>query len=116
MIDFEQEQMLENPEWCLVLKHYSEKKREAKDLDPEFDGWVFRQNDVAGVVSEHLPRIHGKLIAFDLLKFQISGRDSGVFYQVTRSGEKMLPRLTRQLEGLAEQEAAEEEQPYARSA
>ncbi|QDT29561.1 hypothetical protein Enr10x_49160 [Gimesia panareensis] len=118
MIDFELEQMLGNPEWCLVLKHYSVMKREMKDRDPEFDGWIIRQNEVAGVVPERLPRIHGKLIAFDLLKFQISGRDSGVFYQVTRTGEKMLPRMEEQLAAAAEDAAGDttEEQPLARSA
>ena len=109
MIDFEQEQMLENPEWCLVLKHYSIMKRQAKERDPEFDGWVIRQNEVAGVVPERLPRIHGKLIAFDLLKFQIPGRESGVFYQVTRTGEKMLPKLEKQLEAAIEEAAAAEQ-------
>lgn len=116
MIDFEQEQMLENPEWCLVLKHYSELKREAKNLAPEFDGWIIRQNEVAGVVTERLPRIHGKLIAFDLLKFQISGRDSGVFYQVTRTGEKMLSQLELQVQDDSGQQTSDGEQPYARSA
>lgn len=118
MIDFELEQMLENPEWCLVLRHYSLMKRETKERDPEFDGWVIRQNEVADVVPEHLPRIHGKLIAFDLLKFQISGRDAGVFYQVTRTGEKMLPRLEEQLVAVSEAavEPPAEQHDLARSA
>ena len=109
MIDFELEQMLENPEWSLVLRHYSILRRDIKERDPEFDGWIVRQNKVDGVVTERLPRIHGKLIAFDLLKFQLSGRDSGVFYKVTRTGEKMLPRLEEQLQDLqAQLQAAEE--------
>lgn len=125
MIDFEQEQMLENPEWCLVLRHYSQTQVQVKEQDPESDGWIIRQNEVEGVVAEHLPRIHGKLIAFDLLKFQIAGRDSGVFYKVTNSGNKMLPRLEKKLRKLlASQDAAEQpddqddeiEQDYAKSA
>lgn len=125
MIDFEQEQMLENPEWCLVLRHYSQTQVQLKEQDPESDGWIIRQNEVEGVVAEHLPRIHGKLIAFDLLKFQIAGRDSGVFYKVTNSGNKMLPRLEKKLRKLlASQDAAEQpddqddeiEQDYAKSA
>ena len=125
MIDFEQEQMLENPEWCLVLRHYSQTQVQIKEQDPESDGWIIRQNEVEGVVAEHLPRIHGKLIAFDLLKFQIAGRDSGVFYKVTNSGNKMLPRLEKKLRKLlASPNAAEEsddqddeiEQDYAKSA
>ncbi|HAH46050.1 hypothetical protein [Gimesia sp.] len=125
MIDFEQEQMLENPEWCLVLRHYSQTQVQVKEQDPESDGWIIRQNEVEGVVAEHLPRIHGKLIAFDLLKFQIAGRDSGVFYKVTNSGNKMLPRLEKKLRKLlASADAAEQlddqddeiEQDYAKSA
>ena len=120
MIDFEQEQMLENPEWCLVLSHYSQMQVQIREQDPESDGWVIRQNEVEGVVAEHLPRIHGKLIAFDLLKFQIAGRDSGVFYKVTNAGNKMLPKLEKKLRKLLATQAAEQiepvEQDYARSA
>tara|TARA_R110000868_G_scaffold410666_1_gene699594 strand:- start:7988 stop:8350 length:363 start_codon:yes stop_codon:yes gene_type:complete len=120
MIDFEQEQMLENPEWCLVLRHYSQMQVQVKEQDPESDGWIIRQNEVDGVVVEHLPRIHGKLIAFDLLKFQIAGRDSGVFYKVTTAGNKMLPRLEKKLRKLLSAQNAEQvepfEQDYAKSA
>ena len=117
--------MLENPEWCLVLRHYSQTQVQVKEQDSESDGWIIRQNEVEGGVGEHLPRIHGKLIAFDLLKFQIAGRDSGVFYKVTNSGNKMLPRLEKKLRKLlASADAAEQlddqddeiEQDYAKSA
>lgn len=116
MIDFELEQMMENPEWCLVLSHYRQQQQRAKKQDPEFDGWIIRQNEVEGVIVEHLPRIHGKLIAFDLLKFQISGRDSGVFYQLTRVGEKMLPKLQKMLQSQNAAEQPDAEQSYAKSA
>ena len=116
MIDFELEQMMENPEWCLVLSHYSQKQLQTKAQDPEFDGWVVRQNEVTGVVKERLPRIHGKLIAFDLLKFQISGRDSGVFYQLTREGVKMLPKLEKVINSIGAEEEPESDLPYAKSA
>lgn len=116
MIDFELEQMIENPEWCRVLNHYSQLQLQAKAQNPEFDGWIVRQNGVAGVVVEHLPRIHGKLIAFDLLKFQISGRDSGVFYQLTREGDKMLPKLKKVINSICDQESPESDLPYAKSA
>ena len=116
MIDFELEQMMENPEWCLVLNHYRQSQLQAKKQDPEFDGWIIRQNEVEGVIPEHLPRIHGKLIAFDLLKFQISGRDSGVFYQVTRMGDKMLPKLQKMLKEQGAPEQLEADLSYAKSA
>lgn len=114
MIDFELEQMLENPEWCLVLFHYNQMQIQAKDQNPEFDGWTVRQNEVEGVVPERLPRIHGKLIAFDLLKFQISGRDSGVFYQLTHLGKKMLPKLQNLINQTNSQTLPEV--PYSKSA
>tara|TARA_R110002095_G_scaffold14425_2_gene18238 strand:+ start:1059 stop:1475 length:417 start_codon:yes stop_codon:yes gene_type:complete len=116
MIDFELKQMMENPEWCLVLSHYSQQQLQAKAQNPEFDGWVIRQNGVADVVAERLPRIHGKLIAFDLLKFQIAGRDAGVFYQVTREGEKMLPKLEEVIQNTRSQESPESDLPYSKSA
>ncbi len=116
MIDFELEQMMENPEWCLVLNHYSHLQLQAKEQNPEFDGWVGRQNKVAGVVLERLPRIHGKLIAFDLLKFQLSGRDSGVYYQVTRLGDKMLPKLEKLINSTSDLENPDLDSPYAKSA
>lgn len=116
MIDLELEQMMENPEWCLVLNHYSQLQRQAKEQNPEFDGWVGRQNKVEGVVLERLPRIHGKLIAFDLLKFQLSGRDSGVYYQVTRLGEKMLPRLEKLITSASNPESPDSDLTYAKSA
>ncbi len=116
MIDFELEQMMENPEWCLVLSHYSQLQRQNKAQNEEFDGWILRQNDVAGVVKERLPRIHGKLIAFDLLKFQISGRDSGVFYQLTHEGKKMLPKLEQLIASIVVEEEPESDLPLAKSA
>jgi len=116
MIDFELKLMMENPEWCLVLNHYSQLHLQAKAQNPEFDGWVVRQNGVTGVVAERLPRIHGKLIAFDLLKFQIAGRDSGVFYQVTREGEKMLPKLEEIIHNISVLEDPESDFPYSKSA
>jgi hypothetical protein len=116
MIDFELEQMIENPEWCLVLNHYSQQQLQTKKQDPEFDGWIIRQNEVEGVALEHLPRIHGKLIAFDLLKFQISSRDSGVFYKVTRVGQKMLPKLQKMLQQQSASEQSESDHPYSKSA
>lgn len=116
MIDFELEQMMENPEWCLVLNHYSQLQLQAKEQNPEFDGWVGRQNKVDGVVLERLPRIHGKLIAFDLLKFQLSGRDSGVYYQVTRLGAKMLPKLEKLINNTSDLENPDLDPPYAKSA
>ncbi len=116
MIDFELEQMTENPEWCLVLIHYSQLQIQAKEQNPEFDGWIVRQNEVEGVVSERLPRIHGKLIAFDLLKFQLSGRDSGVFYQLTRLGKKMLPKLEDLVNHASPQSEPDSDLPYSKSA
>ncbi|MCA9016505.1 MAG: hypothetical protein KDA77_14325 [Planctomycetaceae bacterium] len=107
---------MENPEWCLVLSHYSQLQLHTKKQNPEFDGWIVRQNEVAGVVSEHLPRIHGKLIAFDLLKFQLSGRDAGVFYQVTSAGEKMLPQLRKQINTQSTSDESDSDLPYAKSA
>ena len=62
------------------------------DSEAEFDGWVSRIHAVEDVPEELLSRIHGKLIALGLLKFDICSRTSGVSYQVTRLGRQMLTR------------------------
>lgn len=87
--------MLEtHPEWRLVLDAYRVEHERLLAENPEHDGWLPRLHDVEGVIEEHVPRIHGKLIALGFLKFQITGRTSGVVYQVTGQARKALSRAT----------------------
>lgn len=93
MIDYELELLNQNDEWRSVLTAYWKASQYAKDSNPEFDGWMQRLADVAGVKNERLPRIHGKLIALGFLKFQLGSRNSGVVYQVSTEGQQALKNL-----------------------
>ena len=111
MIDFELEQWKASPEWAQVLEAYVLESAAEKARNPEFDGWLDRIYTVPGIEDEELGAIHGKLIAFDLLKFQIETRTSGMTYQVTHLGKRMLkwgsdtePEIQEQQEQTAETE------------
>ena len=90
MFDSELAQIRQNPQWLLVLAAYREQQRVLQARASESDGWVSRIRGVEGVCDEELSRIHGKLIAFELLKFQLEGRTTGVRYQVARAGRELL--------------------------
>ncbi len=110
MIDFELELLNQNDDWRLLLAAYSDASRREKDSNPEFDGWLQRLSSVNAVKDERLPRIHGKLIALGLLKFQLGSRSAGVLYQVSGDGQ-------RALQNLAQRPAIEDgESPLAQSA
>src|SRR5438477_3442820 len=81
-----------NPEWHPLLAAYQEKLASGK-LE-----WSPRIPEVAGLATEALSVIHGKLIALGLLKFEIGSRADGVQYQVTSLGRQaLLPPTERQL-------------------
>jgi hypothetical protein len=92
MIDFELEQWKASPEWAQLLEAYVVETAAEKDRNPEFDGWIVRLATVAGIEDSELGTIHGKLIALDLLKFQLETRTSGLTYQVTHLGKHMLKK------------------------
>jgi hypothetical protein len=92
MIDFELEQLHQNADWGLVLGAYEAVHSAAKSENTDHDGWLPRVDTVAGVKAEHLPRIHGKLIALGFLKFEISGRTSGVRYRLSSLGIRAVNR------------------------
>ena len=83
----------------------------ARERSPEFDGWIPRVIEVATIDSTSLPSIHGKLIAFGFLKFDLSGRDAGMRYQLSPQGKQAL--LGRSLAG---EESSEDEAALAQSA
>lgn len=55
--------------------------------------WVERIVSLPGIETEELSKIHGRLIAYDLLKCDLAGRSSGMVYQLTASGKEVLRRL-----------------------
>ncbi len=90
MLDFELNHLNESPEWRTILEEYQHRENLQKTADPESDGWVLRISSLEDINEEELPKIHGKLIAVGYLKFQLSGRNSGVKYQISPAGKLAL--------------------------
>jgi hypothetical protein len=76
--------------WRQVLAAYEIEQVILKKIDPNHAGWVPRLREIDGVPDEDLPVIHGRLIAFGLLKFQLAGRNDGVQYQISTAGREAL--------------------------
>lgn len=90
MDELELHQLKKNPQWVAVIERYHQQSAFLKSQTADFDGWVPRLHEVADVPSEQLPGIHGKLIAFGFLKFDLAGRDAGVRYQLTPIAKQSL--------------------------
>ncbi|MBC8113788.1 MAG: hypothetical protein H7062_05385 [Candidatus Saccharimonas sp.] len=88
--DFELEQLRRYPEWRVALTVYHDLQVQARERSSEFDGWIPRVTEVETIDTAALPSIHGKLIAFGFLKFDLSGRDAGMCYQLTPLGKQAL--------------------------
>ena len=109
--DFELEQLRRHPEWRVALKVYFDLQTQAREQSPECDGWIPRVIEVEAIDTAALPSIHGKLIAFGFLKFDLSGRDAGMRYQLTPQGKQALLG-----KGLVEEDSYEDEAALAQSA
>ncbi len=97
MFEIALEELRGNDDWLRVLTAYQAIGEQAKSQDPEHDGWVPRVSEIEGLEEHHLPRIHGKLIALGMLKFQLAGRTAGVAYQISRDGLKAIdPNVPRE--------------------
>jgi len=90
MIDFELDELRQNDWWLEVLRAYQPVRTPRKADEEAVDSWLERVRDVDGVDRAELSRIHGKLIALGLLKFQLEGRTCGVRYQLSASGKHLL--------------------------
>ena len=88
MEDIDILQLKRNPEWLATLQVYYQLQLELREKSPEADGWVPRPSEFQGIETSQLSSIHGKLIAFGFLKFDVSGRDVGVRYQLTPEGRR----------------------------
>ena len=55
--------------------------------------WVQRITQIATIEPAELSKIHGRLIAYGLLKCDLAGRSDGMVYQLTSSGKTMLKRF-----------------------
>lgn len=71
-----------------------------EDAEPDSEssaiGWVPRLKSVEGIPDGRLGPLHGKLIALGLLKFQLTGRTSGIIYRLSPEGRA---EVYRRIEG-----------------
>ena len=91
----------------LVLRSYAESAAAARQADEEFSGWTNRLMTVEGIESASLTQIHGQLIAFGCLKFEMSNRDVGMQYQLSQMARSILAGANR---GSAEGEEDDREE------
>lgn len=90
MIETELQILAENPEWRTLLESYQGGIELAKKADAEFGGWLPRLRSVEGIPQEWLSSIHGKLIAYGFLKFQLADRSAGIAYQLSALAKQAL--------------------------
>lgn len=78
---------------CLkVLECYAVRDAAAKSAAPQYSGWLDRIIDVPGLESVHLTSIHGFLIAQGLIRFEFTGRNTGLQYQLSPSGRDSIAK------------------------
>lgn len=90
MSDFELDQLRRNPAWKAALRYYWEAQTQARAAQAAFDGWVPRAAQVPQVEPAQLSAVHGRLIAFGFLKFDLTNRDLGMRYQLTPLGKQAI--------------------------
>jgi len=83
-------QLRRNPEWRITLQFYEQQQQVQRSANPDSDGWIARPADIPGIDPQTLSTIHGRLIAYGLLKFDVGGRDTGVQYQLSPLGRRAL--------------------------
>jgi hypothetical protein len=90
MSEFELDQLRRNPAWKAALRYYWDAQTEARSSQPAFDGWVPRAPQVPQVEPANLSVVHGRLIAFGFLKFDLTNRELGMRYQLTPLGKQAI--------------------------
>lgn len=90
MNEIELDQLRRHPTWRAALRYYWERQTQARESQENFDGWVPRAAEVPHVDAPVLSTVHGRLIAFGFLKFDLSNRDLGMRYQLTPLGRQAI--------------------------
>lgn len=91
MDDTDLQQLLEEPVLKQVLELYSEliiQAGEERADDEQGTRWAKRIQELSDIEADQLSAIHGQLIAFGWLTFQLEGRNSGLLYRITSDGKK----------------------------
>ena len=65
------------------LRTYWDLHTQQRATGGDYDGWIPRISQVPDVEAAKLSSVHGRLIAFGFLKFDLSDRDIGMRYQLT---------------------------------
>jgi hypothetical protein len=91
MRDFVLEELAGSPEWRMVLQAYQIPLTARGESAADADGWLPRVRQIEGIEAAQLPRLHGRLIALGLLKFEICG-NSGVQYKISPLGRHAMER------------------------
>lgn len=92
MFDSPLDLVARDPHWRQLLSVYRERQRERREGETSRETWVRRLRTVDGVPDDQLSQIHGRLIAYGLLRFQLAGQGTatGLEYQVTPLGRRAL--------------------------
>lgn len=109
MDDIDLQYLLEEPVLQQVLETYSELIiRAGEDRTEEEQGtrWANRIHELADTDPAALSSIHGQLIAFGWLTFQIEDRNSGLMYRITSDGKKACDWAKKQVVDATNSEAA----------
>jgi hypothetical protein len=94
-----------NPACFATLQAYWHAQQECKGRSADFDGWIGRLTEIPEIPPETLSGIHGKLIAFGYLKFELTPKDASLRYQLTPLGRSAITGES-QFDGGAEPELA----------
>ncbi len=90
MHEFEFDQLRRNPSWKAALRHYWEVQTRSKAETKDFDGWVPRAAAIPDIEPPTLSAVHGRLIAFGFLKFDLTNREIGMRYQLSPLGRQAI--------------------------
>ena len=90
MHEFEFDQLRRNPSWKAALRHYWDVQTRIRAESKDFDGWVPRAAVVPEIDPKTLSAVHGRLIAFGFLKFDLSTRELGMRYQLSPLGRQAI--------------------------
>ncbi len=85
------EHLIEQPLWLKVLDIYSELIIQAgqdRQEDEQGTRWAGRIASLSELDADELSQVHGQLIAYGWLTFQLEGREQGLQYRITSSGKK----------------------------
>ena len=75
---------------CRLLDAYVSRDSALRAADPEHDGWMERFDTLEDIEADALTRIHGRLIATGMIKFELTSRNVGLRYQISNKGRQAL--------------------------